>query len=246
MRLSDVTKFVSGSIIVYVVMAACAAGAADDSTEVARDAGKGGGGATSGDGDPADDDAAGGDLDATGGDQPDSPGGSVLDAIINPVKDAKADDAPVSGSRLKVKYYAGEDGSKLPIPGSMFDTQLGIDCQFGTMFDGVLRCIPAIQVTNILYSDAACTAEMALVPKCSTNQKYVVRPTTSTTTNACVSPWPYDYFTLGSAMGATVTYSKSGTTCSGPTDVSANYNAFHLGAQASLSTFASATIQTAP
>lgn len=45
-----------------------------------------------------------------------------------------------SGSRLKVRYWEGADGSRLPV--GLYDTELGLDCEPMLTSDGVYRCLP--------------------------------------------------------------------------------------------------------
>jgi hypothetical protein len=81
MRARETLRAVAGSIVIYIVVAACSGGG--DTGMLARD-----GGASDGHG-LAD---------------------TLTDALTNPVKDARAD-VEQSGSRLKAKHYVGVDGS---------------------------------------------------------------------------------------------------------------------------------------
>ncbi|MBM4363719.1 MAG: hypothetical protein FJ104_13645 [Deltaproteobacteria bacterium] len=94
-----------------------------------------------------------------------SAGPSFTEALGDPVPPAQAD---VSGTRLKSKYIAGADGSRLVEPDVLFDSQLGVDCRFGKAADGAVRCVPA-DVTGggwlgaPFFKDDACTDGVTFV-----------------------------------------------------------------------------------
>jgi len=96
--------------------------------------------------------------------------GDIIDALTDPVPDANAE--PVSGSRLKARYIAGEDGSKSYLPGQWYDTERQENCFFQTAADGKKRCLPAETLKESLpyFIDAACTATGAYrnTPACTT------------------------------------------------------------------------------
>jgi hypothetical protein len=71
---------------------------------------------------------------------------------MDPVDDADAAPA-TSGTRLRARYYTGEDGSKQFI--GWHDKMRDEDCSFQKAEDGQLRCLPAMGVTA-LYADSAC------------------------------------------------------------------------------------------
>jgi hypothetical protein len=60
-----------------------------------------------------------------------------------------------------VRYRLGEDGSKEPIPGGWWDSQLQVECSYQRASDGVDRCLPAMRTitkfSTPYYLDAACT-----------------------------------------------------------------------------------------
>src|SRR5262245_6603817 len=72
-----------------------------------------------------------------GGDENSDGAGISSDAIGMP--DARADE---SGSRIKARYYAGEDGSRAAA--GLWDSQLQVTCFYVTANDGTLRCLPWI------------------------------------------------------------------------------------------------------
>ena len=112
------SKTFGGACLVYVVIAACNAG--ENSARYVDSDGS----------------APNGHDGSSGAD---GSGGDLLDALTNPVADAKADPA-TSGTRLKAKYYAGADGSRQFV--GWHDAQRDEDCYFGAAADGVLRCAP--------------------------------------------------------------------------------------------------------
>src|SRR5262249_30139705 len=142
--------------------------------------------------------------------------GGLFDAIVNPVKDAKADDT-TSGTRLKAKYMAGEDGSRMPW--GLYDSQRSEDCVFVTAADGSTRCMPLTAgnyaALGSYFSDANCTLEVALTAKCTLAPKYLVRYVAP----ACgASATSYSVYATGAKGSATAVRTKSGTTCSAPSD----------------------------
>lgn len=74
--------------------------------------------------------------------------------------------AATDGSRLKVRYYMGEDGMKSVIPGEFWDSKRGEACRMLMDETGVmLRCMPASAMTvtqnkslpySPEFSDSAC------------------------------------------------------------------------------------------
>jgi hypothetical protein len=68
---------------------------------------------------------------------------------------------PSSGTRLKVRYRLGDDGSKEPIPGGWWDSQMSANCSYRRAADGIDRCIPEAMTFSAqstpYYLDAACT-----------------------------------------------------------------------------------------
>jgi hypothetical protein len=167
MHAKEGIKLIGGSIAVYLIMAACSA-ASGPLGSSSGDAGSGHadgtastsggtGGSSAGGGTAGDGSGSGG-----AGDGP-----SILDAITDPVSEAKADPNQ-SGTRLKVNYYAGTDGSTQPT-GSMHDSMLNVDCYFSKASDGTMRCMPIATATTAYasyYTDAACTHPIALVSQC--------------------------------------------------------------------------------
>src|SRR5260370_16789923 len=133
MRVNEVAKMLGGWMAIYVIMAACSAGSG---RQVVASSGAASGAGASGSL------AASGSQSSSGlgvdGSQSES-GRALVDALTDPVSSAMAD-ATQSGTRLKVKYYAGADGSKQFF--GLHDSQLNVDCNFITAADGVSRSLP--------------------------------------------------------------------------------------------------------
>lgn len=92
--------------------------------------------------------------------------GCGKDAIVatkDPMPDAAkvTDPGDTAGSRLKVRAYVGDDGSKQFL--GWRDTKLNLDCTFEALGDGTARCLPALATTSPYFVDAACSTPLAVV-----------------------------------------------------------------------------------
>ena len=245
----DAFKFLSGSAIVYLVMAACSS---------ARD--------RSEDGDSDDDGPSGGAFMVgggptnggvtTAGDGP-TPGGAMtaggrggssgptdsglMDRMIDPVPDAAAD--PVNGTRLKARYYAGADGSREPVASyGWYDSERRENCGFTKAPDGLIRCMPMVgaYAYGTYYSDATCVAEIAVAAgTCGAEApRYAnVAPSATCTT--------FRVHQLGPAYTGPALYIKSGTMCV-MTTVSPGVSYFEIGTEVLPASFVQATEEIAP
>lgn len=130
-----VLEWLGGSVIVYVLVSACATLDVD-----------GNGLAGSGP------DGVGSGAQPNGpGAQPNGPG------ILNPVPEAEAAE---DGSRLVNVYWTTADGLKTPA--GYYDKQLGSPCIFSPASDGKFRCLPSLPSASLGYfSDAACSVQLA-------------------------------------------------------------------------------------
>jgi hypothetical protein len=157
-------KVTLSSIATYLIVAACSGGAFKSATigepDPETDGSINAGGAQN------QNDQDGSTVANGSGGHSNSTGGkgtiaTVADAMVNPVADAKAE--PVNGSRLKLYYVAGEDGSKVNTF-TFRDTLLQVDCMFLTQDDGGQVCIPQVAIAVIRYADAGCSQGMLVVP----------------------------------------------------------------------------------
>lgn len=144
-----VLEWLGGSVIVYVLVSACATLDVD-----------GNGLAGSGP------DGVGSGAQPNGpGAQPNGPG------ILNPVPEAEAAE---DGSRLVNVYWTTADGLKTPV--GYYDKQLGTPCIFSLASDGKFRCLPSLPSALLgnYFSDAACSVQLAYDAKSSCEVPVIV------------------------------------------------------------------------
>jgi hypothetical protein len=169
--------FLSGCMV-YVIVAACSA--IDPAGQRGATSWQGDGGR--GDGGTASMASGQGGVDGSGGlgGRPDvgsgGRGGSASNvgsggsggSILDPVPTASAD--PISGTRLKARYWQGADGSKSYIDGAWYDSELDINCAAAIAADGTFRCLPTpydgtasewVQVGFFAFEDSLCTQPIA-------------------------------------------------------------------------------------
>jgi len=241
MNTKEGLKLVVGSVVVYVVMAACA-GAGTMSPSDTSAGGSSSGGVASASGSSSGNDGSDGSGSSGGSTGDDSGGTSFLDALTDPVPAAQADTTQ-SGSRLKAKYYVGSDGSK-EFAG-WHDSMLNVDCGFVPASDGTTRCMPAYPgaaLVELYFSDSGCTQALALGTKGCAAPLYAFQSQAGMG-SACVTGFDR-IFQLGAAYtGALYTGSPAScVTIPSPT----TYSLYSLGPEVSPSTFVAATLQTDP
>jgi hypothetical protein len=269
MRIEEAIRLVGGSVLVYVIVAACSGGTMPSGPSQSQTGGGGtsrgsgvstNGGSTTGGvgtngGSTTSSVGAGGtgtlDASGTGSGAADAYAGgnggtgtsgrTLMDALTDPVREARAD-INLSGTRLKVKRYVGADGSSAFQ--TLHDSQLNVDCYFQLAADGQSRCLPswpAAASMSIAYSDAKCSNPLAYVFKgCSVPQHAVQNDST-----ACA--WPptvHVYSIAGPYSGAL--YSGSPTSCSMWTDGRVTYDFYTVGAELPPNTFVQGTVQIDP
>jgi hypothetical protein len=139
--------------------------------------------------------------------------GGILDALINPVTDARAADAPAatSGSRLKGRWQVGADGSRQFI--GWYDSERKEECQYMLASDGKMRCLPmasahTIQPSASSYQDAECTKLGVMNPPC--NPRYFAINKTS---ELCGKTAVQIYNVGASFQVAGTMYQKAGGQC---------------------------------
>jgi hypothetical protein len=189
MNAKEGLKLVLGSVVVYVVMAACASVGTMSPSDTSAGAGSSSGGAASASGSSSGGNGSDGSGSSGGSTGADSGGMSLLDALTDPVPAANADTTQ-SGSRLKAKYYVGSDGSKQFL--GWHDSMLNVDCSFLLASDATTRCIPAAPpgvgiATQNFFADAACTQPLGVTDgACAPTPAFITMTTTdlacSTTT----------------------------------------------------------------
>jgi hypothetical protein len=235
MQVKEVAKMLGGSVAIYVVIAACSAASTPQRTSSEDGGGGSGSGGASGASSRNSADGSGSGRD----------GPSILDALTDPVPAANADPNQ-SGTRLKMNYYAGADGSKQSA-GTLHDSQLNVDCTFTTASDGTLRCLPANQgLLLTYYADAACTQQIVLVYKGCGAPGYAL---TTAGSSVCVLQPTTHVFALSGPYSGTSYYTKSGTMCSGPVPVASltmSYDLYSSGAEQPPSTFVQAALRSEP
>jgi hypothetical protein len=213
MRISETLRIVTGSVVVYYVMAACSSPAGVSSGPTSGSSSSSSGGSASG--------AVASSNGSSG----------------SPVADANADETQ-SGSRLKANYYLGGDGSK---QFAFFtDSQRsGEQCSFETASDGSTRCLPAGASMGSFYSDSGCTVPLALTTSCSTAPAYAVAYTSTT----CGVYKYHVYPVSGPFSGATVYDGTPASCNAVPTsELPATYGYYTIGTEVPASSFQVATI----
>lgn len=190
------------------------------------------------------DDAGGQDASSPDGQtQPDgsSPDGSSPDGSVTPDGGKGNDQGYTAGSRLKVKYYEGADGSELAI--GFYDSTLNQDCSFYPATDSTFRCMNLGAAAGAgLFTDSGCTNPIAYVTK------GCAAPTTAytyATTTSC-SGLTYAVYNVSGSYTATTAYQGSPTNCvvytaQSLTGFKASYDLYTIGSAISPSTYVQAT-----
>jgi hypothetical protein len=160
-----------------------------------------------------------------------------------------AGDPTQGGSRLKVNYYAGADGSK-QATGTMHDSQRNEDCSFTTAADGVFRCLPTNAANNAgtirlggpIWADSSCTTPLVQVLKGCAAPPYGV----ATDAPTC-GPAKTHVYAIGSRFTGTTSYEGTPGNCGGNPALSSlefTYDYYAVGAEVPASSFVQATVQT--
>lgn len=112
----------------------------------------------------------------------------------------------ISGSRLRARYYDGDDGSRQYV--GWYDSDLDANCVFNFGSDAVRRCLPSPFSISVVYSDSGCTQPIYGHSKlCSTPPpKYAHIPP-----GQCQLGWAVHE--LGAQATLTTLYYKSGSNC---------------------------------
>lgn len=201
----------------------------------------------------------GGSLDASntqdGAPKPDgsAPDGSAPDGSTPDGGDGgnvKAQQGYTAGSRLKVKYYEGNDGSEEAL--NFYDSVMNTDCYFSKAADGVTRCIPSGQAVGGMgyvgtgaFSDSNCTVPLGYA-QIGCTPTYI-NQTDNTVTQTCTSPgYPVHVYNAGSQFTGTTIYTKASSTSActsqlASTYTSIGYNLYSVGSEIAASSLVSAT-----
>jgi hypothetical protein len=144
----------------------------------------------------------------------DAPGG---------VPNAMADEWYASGTRLKIRYLEGADGSKQFV--GWYDSMRDDVCTHTRHADGRVRCLPPAGATVLNYSDSSCIVRIAHGTKGAPAPKYAaasdpiglrIQPVTgvysgpifSTATGSCAPAESlrahYDHYALGPELHGTL------------------------------------------
>jgi len=214
-------RFLGGSIATYFVVAACTAASArhpdrdieasgggdatassTDSSAAGMDGGSSGGESSSG---GASSNGASGS--GTGG-EPNDAGlvDAVVDAMTDPIPDAKADPAE-SGDRLKARYMVGEDGSRSFV--GWYDSELEVNCFFYLTPDGQQRCVPSgdLAYASAYFSDSDCSTRV-FQSALGCSYRYGL----ATTAGESCATTTYSVYEL-TAVSPTTVYRQSGEVC---------------------------------
>jgi len=220
-------EFFIGGTVVYLAMAACAAGGPSLGDNLSSGTGGTAGGPT-----------------AQGGANPGRAGHEGVagrdgiaggsGGIFDPVPPAMA--APKSGSRLKAKTYKGSDGSEMPTF-LWQDVERNEECSFGPAADGTTRCLPRA-ASAAYFADSSCTTPASLAPSSACGTATVKYAGTSEQTSCGVRT---RLFELGGPLSAL--YFGSSASCYA-FPIPAGSLAYGVGAEVSPSVFVEAQVVT--
>jgi hypothetical protein len=256
MKAKEVLKLIAGSIVVYAIVVACGTAANNQGYPVA-DGGASSGAASSGSptgsgmSDAAEStSAADAFADSTSSAPSEGSVGRILDALTDPVPAAKADPYQ-SGTRLKARYYAGSDGSK--VLNGIYDSQLMATCFYAATADGTTRCFPSglssASLGSSFYSDSGCSQELAVTSAsgCAVPQ-YATAGVLAA--GSCPAQYVYHLYPIAGAYTGAI-YSGTPTSCNAisPMTLStsyASYAFYTVGAEVSPSQWVQGTVQTDP
>lgn len=157
---------------------------------------------------------------------------------------AQLDRQALSGTRLKVRYVAGEDGSRQFA--GFRDTMRNENCTFALAEDGMTRCLPfdssLTALQEIVYEDSTCNQPAAVLDRRCQTPKYAV----FTLFDRC--PASYEFFPVAMEVTPPMLYRKNpaGTACSQVMigTLPSSQGVFRLNAKVAPSAFVAGSIQT--
>lgn len=224
-------KFLSGSVVTYMVMAACSSaggpsahgGAGESAMAMGGADGVGGAGSVD-----AGDDAAPARAGSSG----------MLGMMMDPVPDASAEPGS-DGTRLKAIYQIGADGSRQQ-QYNWWDSERKEECSFVAFSDSSTRCVPTAQgTTGTFFSDAGCASSLFIsyTSNCPTaDAKYGM----GTAAFACGAVLYPAIYSLTPSSPAKVFQGKPGACTEVPPTGLVSY-AFYTGTPLPLASFVTAT-----
>jgi hypothetical protein len=252
----EALKVFGGSVLVYVIVAACSASGrsgqtarsdAGGSSGATSSAGAGGmstGGATAAAG-AAGHEGTAGSLGAAGAGPVDAGIDDALDALADAMTDPVDEaEAYVSGTRLKARRWVTTDGAKQAI--GWYDSERDENCNFYVSGDGKTRCLPFDAYTTVnasYFADSGCTQPVIYhgvgcgVPE---------PPVYAYKADAATCPPRYRLYSLGSEIASGKAYVKSGINCTEMTLCASatTCRLYNMGAEVAASSFVAATEQT--
>jgi hypothetical protein len=229
-------------LVVYVVMAASSGASCGGGVSLSENGQSGAGG-------------SGGGASAGGGQD-------LMDALTDPVPDADAD--PQSGSRLKRKFFLGDDGAReyehwidtaagtvSSIRNLWYDATRDEDCATQRASDGQLRCLPvdASFSFEAVYADPACTQPLLELKAGPAGcPLHVPRYGRTMEFSGCPSDgFKLRYFAVGALAGpGTQVYRMNGAACTGPTGLDPTVTTYELGPEVAPSEFVGLTPSVEP
>lgn len=203
-----------GSVVVYLCVAACAAGGGIEGMMqmatgglAAMLGGDQGSGAEGSDGQGAESSGAQA-SDGSGAMGADGEGATGGVSIIDPVPNA---DAAEDGTRIVNLYRTTTDGLKTAE--GYFDKELGVRCSFAVAEDGKERCLPPYQaaVSTTYFSDSGCTVPLAASSKSVCPAYAYFGQQDATLCSSAVNAYKYLFYQIGTKQTAGV-YQKSSST----------------------------------
>lgn len=159
-------------------------------------------------------------------------------SLLLPVAEAKAQE---SGSRLKARWYVGDDGSRQFL--GWYDAELKTDCSFGRGFDGALHCLPSVGVTTT-FTDADCSQPIfSQTSRSCADGPPVIGSMDSVDGASQCAVYRQRYFAVGAEVVPEALYMLSGSLCKEATvDPSRTY--WSVASEIPLSRFVSGEIVT--
>ncbi|MCA9589930.1 MAG: hypothetical protein KC657_31720 [Myxococcales bacterium] len=149
-----------------------------------------------------------------------------------------ADTWYASGSRLKIRYLEGADGSKQF--SAWFDTARNDECTFARHADGSVRCLPLTNPpaanAQTYFDSSACTSRLALAQRTPTSPKYGV----------AYDPVGARMFHVIGGLHSGAVWSKNGANCTDTSTLKATYDFYPVGAEVEAAEFVGATARTEP